>query len=58
MNINARTNAPIKVAAGEKARSVAKLKKNETAVRKPTKMKSVIRIVASIVPLSWLRLPI
>ena len=52
MKINAKMNAPAKVAMGENESSVAKLKKYETTLTKPTKTMSVMRIVVSIVPLS------
>jgi hypothetical protein len=58
MKIRARMKAPARVAIGEKESSVAKLKKYETTLTNPTKTINVIRIVASIVPLSWLRLAI
>lgn len=58
MKISARIKAPVKVAMGESDISAAKLKKTETTLRKATKMKSVIRIVTSIVPLSWLKFAI
>jgi hypothetical protein len=58
IKIKAKTNAPTKVAIGENESSVARLKKYETTLTNPTKTISVIRIVVSIVPLSWLRFAI
>lgn len=58
MKINAKTKAPVSVAAGENERSVARLKKYDTTLMKAMKIMSVVRIVVSIVPLSWLRLAI
>lgn len=55
MKINARAKAPAKVASGEKARSLAIAKKYETTLRNATNTTSVIKIVVSIVPFSWLK---